>query len=65
MSVAGRIGRVGAFRARTAGALARREGKPVTDCPYSPAGDWNERVKARYWVLGWTRADSVLRGYGL
>jgi len=56
------IGRVGAFRARMAGALARKDGKPVTDCPYDPSGSWDERVKARYWIRGWNRADMVLSG---
>jgi hypothetical protein len=55
------IGRVGAFRARMAGALARRDGQPVTANPYSTNGDFNERVKARYWIRGWNRADTVLR----
>lgn len=54
------IGRVGAFRARMAGALARKDGQPVTACPFSIDGDWNERVKARYWIRGWNRADKVL-----
>ena len=54
------IGRVGAFRARMAGALARRDGQPVTACPHNPAGSWDERVKARYWIRGWQRADKVL-----
>lgn len=54
------IGRVGAFRARMAGALARRDNQPVTACPHDPQGDWNDRVKARYWIRGWSRADKVL-----
>ena len=55
------IGRVGAFRARMAGSLARRDGQPVTACPYNPGGDWDEQVKARFWIRGWQRADVVLR----
>jgi hypothetical protein len=45
-----------------AGALARRDGQPVTACPDKIRGAWAERVRARYWVLGWYRADKVLRG---
>lgn len=54
------IGRVGVFRARMAGALARRDGEPVTACPHDPSGQFDERVKARYWIRGWQRADKVL-----
>lgn len=57
-----RIGRVGVYRARMAGALARRDNQPVTGCPHDPNGDWDERVKARYWIRGWQRADKVLGG---
>lgn len=62
MSASGpRIGRVGAFRARMAGALARRDGQAVTACPHDPGGTWDEQVKARFWIRGWQRADMVLR----
>lgn len=62
MSATGpRIGRVGAFRARMAGALARKDGLPVTACPHKVRGEWDERVKARFWIKGWQRADRVLR----
>ena len=57
-----RIGRIGAFRARMAGALARRDGQPVTACPHRARGTFEERVRARYWIRGWMRADKVLRG---
>ena len=55
------VGRVGAFRARMAGANARRDGLPVTACPDLIRGEWAERTRARYWVLGWYRADKALR----
>lgn len=55
-----RIGRIGTFRARMAGALARRDGQPVTACPHDPNGSWDDRVEARYWIRGWQRADKVL-----
>lgn len=61
MSDAAYIGRLAAFRARVAGASARRAGQPSTACPYKVAGPFRERTLARYWIRGWVRADMVLR----
>lgn len=55
-----RIGRIGAFRARLAGAAACRDGAPVTACPYSLDGTYEQRIKARYWVKGYSRAQMIL-----
>jgi hypothetical protein len=55
------VGRLAAFRARVAGASARRAGQPVTAVPYKVDGPWRERTLSRYWVRGWVRADAVLR----
>lgn len=49
-----------AFRAQLAGAEARREGLPVTACPYKVGGSAGDRVKARMWIRGYSRADMVL-----
>ena len=55
------IGRIAAFRARMAGALARRDEQPATSCPYTLNGDWRNRTLGRYWLRGWHRADMALR----
>lgn len=55
------IGRVGAFRARMAGAVARRDNQPAKACPHDLNGSWRERTLGRYWLRGWVRADAVLR----
>ena len=55
------VGRLAAFRARVAGASARRAGQPSSDCPYKLNGSFRERTLGRYWVRGWVRADMVLR----
>ena len=55
------VTRLSAFRARVAGASARRAQQPVTDCPFKASGTWRQRTLARYWTLGWLRADAVLR----
>lgn len=60
-----RIGRIGAFRALRAGVAARRDGVPLEACPYDLGGPFEQRVKARYWVRGWTRANSVMAKRGL
>lgn len=51
-----RIGRIGAFRARREGVAAALAGTPAKDCPYAVNGNYEERVKARYWMRGWARA---------
>lgn len=55
-----KIGRIGAFRARREGVAAALADKPATECPYKIMGDYEERVKARYWVRGWARANVAL-----
>ena len=54
------VGRLAAFRARVAGASARRAGQPSTSVPYKVAGSYRERTLARFWMRGWVRADMVL-----
>lgn len=46
---------VAAIRAALAGRNARRDGRPVTDCPWNPRGDAVNRFLARYWIMGWNR----------
>lgn len=55
------VGRLAAFRARVAGASARRRGLPSTAVPYKVKGTYRERTLARFWLRGWVRADRVLR----
>lgn len=55
-----RIGRIGAFRARREGVQAALEGKPAKDVPYLVNGDFEQRVKARYWMRGWARATQQI-----
>ena len=65
MSRAQSIGRVAMFRARVAGALARRDGQDAIDCPYDLNGDYYDRARARFWLRGWARADRALTGSGV
>lgn len=51
-----KVSRVAAARAAIDGRAARRDGKPVTACPWDPRGNALERFLARYWVMGWNRA---------
>jgi len=51
-----KIGRVGAMRARREGVAAAITGSGAGDCPYKVNGDYEQRVKARYWMRGWARA---------
>lgn len=48
--------RIAALRAGVAGRVARRDGKPVTECPYNPNGDETQQFLARYWIIGWNRS---------
>lgn len=48
-----------AIAAVKAGALAVNQ--PHTTCPYSAAGDANERVLAAAWLRGWLRARHRIR----
>lgn len=51
----GKVSTVAAFRAALAGRAARRDGRPVTACPFDPQGPRVEQFLARYWVMGWNR----------
>lgn len=55
-----RIGRIGAFRARREGVAAALAGKSAADCPYQIGGNYEERIKARYWMRGWARATAQI-----
>jgi len=55
-----KIGRIGAFRARREGVKAAIDGLTAKGCPYKVNGTYEERVKARMWVRGWSRATIAL-----
>jgi ribosome modulation factor len=55
-----KIGRIGAFRARREGVKAALDGQSAAVCPYKIMGDYEERVKARYWMRGWARANVAM-----
>lgn len=52
----GRLSRIAALRASVDGYAARRDGTPLTGCPYDVDGEPYERFLARYWARGWNAA---------
>ncbi len=48
------VNRAMALLAILQGKRAKKDGKPVTDCPYVVDGDVAQRFQARYWIRGWT-----------
>lgn len=56
-----RVSRKRAWRAlMIEGPTAAKDGKTGADCPYNPNGGPAERVLARMWVRGFSRARNVL-----
>lgn len=54
-----RISRADAVDALHQGIAARAEGKPVTDCPYTPAGSLTQQFLAMWWIRGWRRTSDL------
>lgn len=50
------VGRAELVRILRSGRKAGQAGRPATACPYSPAGDRDERLRAAAWVRGWVRS---------
>lgn len=54
------IGRVSAWRALLEGSQAARDGKTAKDLPYPYFGGANDRMKARFWLRGFSKARNLL-----
>lgn len=55
-----RQSRRGAILALHEGRDAAIAGKTAADVPYNPLGGVNDRLKFRFWIRGFTRAENVL-----
>lgn len=51
------VSRAMALRANLQGRRARKEGKPLTACPYIVDGELTQRFQARFWIQGFRHAD--------